>query len=201
LDPTDSHLLLTLFVGSLLGSWHCAVMCGGLASYASLDRKILPYQGGRWLSYIFLGALSGWGGKVFLDFTTDKIHIFVSILVGLFLLLSIHRIWAMPTKNHAVLFFQKLRPNKKRPFVWGLATGLLPCHWLYVYLLAAWTTKDPFTGILVMTVFWLGNLPYLLLFQLFFKDLVYKLPPRTQQWVSTVMIISCLYSVIIKNYF
>jgi uncharacterized protein len=45
----------------------------------------------------------------------------------------------------------------------GLLAACLPCGWLYGFVLAAAATGDPVAGALVMSVFWLGTLPALLL--------------------------------------
>jgi sulfite exporter TauE/SafE len=43
----------------------------------------------------------------------------------------------------------------------GLASGLLPCGWLYVFVAAAAATASPVSAALLMAFFWLGTLPVL----------------------------------------
>jgi sulfite exporter TauE/SafE len=48
-----------------------------------------------------------------------------------------------------------------RALVTGLATTLLPCGWLYVFVATAGGTGKVSDGIMVMTIFWLGTVPAL----------------------------------------
>jgi sulfite exporter TauE/SafE len=50
-------------------------------------------------------------------------------------------------------------PPPVRALVVGLATGLLPCGWLYVFLATAAGTGSAPGGAVLMAVFWLGTLP------------------------------------------
>src|SRR6185503_12294429 len=64
-------LLLSILAASLLGSVHCAAMCGGFVClYAGTgtthDVRVRPhaaYNLGRLASYLFLGALAGSVGR------------------------------------------------------------------------------------------------------------------------------------------
>ena len=65
-------LFATVFFASLLGSVHCAGMCGGfIAFYAGSDATggrarwfgHLAYSGGRLLTYSILGVFAGWLGR------------------------------------------------------------------------------------------------------------------------------------------
>jgi hypothetical protein len=51
------------------------------------------------------------------------------------------------------------RPPATRALVIGLLTGLLPCGWLYAFIVTAAGTGDPLRGAGLMAVFWLGTLP------------------------------------------
>jgi sulfite exporter TauE/SafE len=52
-------------------------------------------------------------------------------------------------------------PGIARGFVAGSLTTLLPCGWLYVFVLVAAGTGGVTTALLVMFAFWLGTLPAL----------------------------------------
>jgi sulfite exporter TauE/SafE len=51
------------------------------------------------------------------------------------------------------------QPPVTRALVIGLLTGLLPCGWLYAFIVTAAGTGDPLRGVGLMAVFWLGTLP------------------------------------------
>jgi sulfite exporter TauE/SafE len=46
-----------------------------------------------------------------------------------------------------------------RPAAIGLATGLMPCGWLYAFVAAAAGTASPPAGAALMLVFWAGTVP------------------------------------------
>jgi sulfite exporter TauE/SafE len=54
------------------------------------------------------------------------------------------------------------RPPVVRALLIGLLTTLLPCGWLYAFVVTAAGTAHPVSGALTMFVFWLGTLPMLI---------------------------------------
>jgi sulfite exporter TauE/SafE len=50
-------------------------------------------------------------------------------------------------------------------------SGLLPCGWLYAYVLIAASTQNPLSGVIIMGVFWLGTVPALIIFARILKKL------------------------------
>jgi hypothetical protein len=53
------------------------------------------------------------------------------------------------------------RPLAVRSAALGLVTTLLPCGWLWAFVVTAAGTGRPLTGALVMVTFWAGTLPML----------------------------------------
>ena len=53
-------------------------------------------------------------------------------------------------------------PSTLRAFTIGTLTTLLPCGWLWAFVITASGAADPLLGGLVMAVFWLGTLPVML---------------------------------------
>lgn len=55
----------------------------------------------------------------------------------------------------------RVRPRSaaKRSYAIGSLTGLLPCGWLWAFVIAAAGTGSPIRGGLTMFVFWLGTVP------------------------------------------
>jgi len=51
------------------------------------------------------------------------------------------------------------RDAVRRAWLIGLLTGLLPCGWLWAFVVSAAGTATPWAGAGVMVVFWLGTLP------------------------------------------
>ena len=51
------------------------------------------------------------------------------------------------------------RRPARRAWLIGVLTGLLPCGWLWAFVVSAAGTASPSTGAAVMAVFWLGTVP------------------------------------------
>jgi sulfite exporter TauE/SafE len=54
------------------------------------------------------------------------------------------------------------RPPIVRAALIGLFTTLLPCGWLYAFVITAAGTASPWRGGMTMAVFWLGTLPVMI---------------------------------------
>jgi len=177
------ELVIPVAAAGLLGSVHCAGMCGGfvaIAGYGVTGPKRLTaqlgYNAGRLLSYLALGAASGALGHA-LDLAGSAAGIgrvaaiasgSVMILWGLGALLETQgvRVFGkrlrMPEGLTRFLTRLGKRPPLARGAILGLATALLPCGWLYAFAVAAASTASPLRGALVMAALWTGNLPALL---------------------------------------
>jgi sulfite exporter TauE/SafE len=180
-------LVITVFTASLLGSLHCAGMCGAFLAIALADGSRsgarahvltqVAYHGGRLGSYVLLGALAGAaGGLVDLSASLAGLQHIATALAGaamiLFGVVSILRLRGVTLQQaHAPQWMQTLsqfgyriamnRPPIVRALSIGLLTTLLPCGWLYAFAVTAAGTASAFSGAIVMAVFWLGTLPIL----------------------------------------
>ncbi len=178
-----TELLVPVAAASLLGSVHCAAMCGGFVALAGDGVRgrariltQLTYNLGRLISYIALGTLAGaLGHAVDLAGSAAGVGRSAAIISG-----SIMILWGLgallETQGVRVLrgrvpvpdrLTRALASLRNRPPVWralllGLATTLLPCGWLYAFAVTAAGTGSPLHGALVMTAFWAGNAPLLL---------------------------------------
>lgn len=179
-------LIPTVLAASLLGSVHCAGMCGGfVAFYAGADmargwRRLVPhfaFNGGRALAYVTLGALAGGIGQ-FVDLagTAAGVQSLAAVLAGAVMvawgLVALARAFgarlpALPVPPPlartytAVARHLRSRPPVVRAGTLGLASALLPCGWLYAFVVTAAGTGSALHGAASMAVFWLGTLPML----------------------------------------
>lgn len=159
----DRSLLLTVFISSLLGSWHCAGMCGPLALFAGRSNKYL-YHLGRGMAYILLGSLVGSLGEkvLFLESTWFRtIGLSLLVLVLIFSFLGHMGFLTQKINPLQMKLFKALHLEKKSGFVIGLMSGLIPCGWLWMNLSTAGASLDPINGALIMGLFWLGTIPAL----------------------------------------
>ena len=180
-------LLLAVFVASLVGSLHCVGMCGPfVAFYAGADgsggaRRLLShavYSGGRLVAYATLGVAAGGIGAA-LDLAGSlagfqRVAAVVAGVVmvtwGVLALLQARgaRIFAQRSKSALSARLSRgfsvvgQQPPVVRATAVGLLSGLLPCGWLWAFLVTAAGTGTPLGGASVMAAFWLGTVPALL---------------------------------------
>lgn len=180
-------LLATVFVASLVGSLHCAGMCGGfVAFYSGADgsggaRRLLShgaYSGGRFVAYSILGLAAGAIGAA-LDLAGSLAGVqriaaiaagVVMVLWGIFALLQIagvkvfkHGSGSSVSKwlGRGISLVGRRPPIVKAATV-GLLSGVLPCGWLWAFVVTAAGTGSALGGVAVMAVFWAGTVPILL---------------------------------------
>jgi sulfite exporter TauE/SafE len=178
--------LLAVVGASVVGSAHCAAMCGGfVAAYAgngarsSLERAAshAAYNTGRLVTYVALGAAAGaLGAQLNLAGTASGIAQVAAIATGIVLLLSgAAGLWPRqklvqlrsrsprgPSLVARALLHARDKPVVVRALLLGLFTTLLPCGWLYAFVAVAAGTGGAPSGALLMAAFWLGTLPALL---------------------------------------
>lgn len=174
-------LALTVLAASLVGSLHCAGMCGGFVAFytgAGGRRQGLghaAYNIGRLAAYATLGALAGaLGAALDLASAPAGIQRGAAVLAGALIALwgtrtlletagvRMARLEPPAALRGAVargVAAVAARPPATRALVIGLLTGLLPCGWLYAFIVTAAGTGDPLRGAGLMAVFWLGTLP------------------------------------------
>lgn len=187
---------LAILTASLLGSVHCAGMCGAFVCFytgsepsAAHTHTAKPallaahamYNLGRLTTYLVLGAFAGaFGAGITQAGALAGVGNGAAVLAGVLMIAwGAHRIATlngvrMPSFGGGpiVAWLQKVlgvlllrvhaQPVSMRAFLTGTVTTLLPCGWLYVFVVAAGGTGSAAHGMLLMFVFWLGNVPALL---------------------------------------
>lgn len=179
------ELALGIFVASLAGSPHCAAMCGPFLAFAAAGDGASPnhggrvpplvaYHGGRLISYLLLGVAAGTlgagverlGNVAGLGRAAAIVSGVLMVAWGVQAFLA-HAGWRprlhAPGILHRTLGAVVGRVGGMSSFaragVIGLATALLPCGWLYVFVASAGGTGSPARAALVMLLFWSGTLP------------------------------------------
>ena len=175
--------LWTAFLLGLIGSLHCAGMCGGFVSAFQLNRPAgvsartleVGYHAGRISSYAAAGALLGAvGGAVF---TQNVVPVQVTLLAigGLMLLvLGISMLFGnrwmrrLEGVGQGVWklvgpYARKVYPPRTRgqAYLAGLAWGWIPCGLVYGVLPLAFVAGGAWQGVVVMMAFGVGTLPSL----------------------------------------
>ncbi|HMP16117.1 MAG TPA: sulfite exporter TauE/SafE family protein [Gemmatales bacterium] len=180
------ELLTTVVAASLLGSTHCAGMCGpfvllllgkpGDSRYSS-SRKLAAYHLGRLTTYLLLGVLAGllgqglnivgWlpgsqRGAAYLAAATMFLCAAVLLLrqIGVPLQhLPIPQAWVKSI--YAGFRWASPWPEVIRAWWMGLLTTWIPCGWLYAFVIVAAGSGSASSGMVIMLAFWAGTLPLL----------------------------------------
>lgn len=173
-------ILLSALVLGLMGSFHCAGMCGPIAIALPLHGNTVPqkifggtlYNIGRTITYGILGALFGMLGQgIHLLGFQQKISVVMGSLMIISVLFpalfrnqfSLEKSWFSVVgklkksigKLFAVRSFSSL-------FFVGLLNGLLPCGLVYIAIAGAIGTGSATQGTLYMILFGLGTIPMML---------------------------------------
>mgnify|MGYP001794314860 CR=1 FL=1 len=178
-------LIGTVIAASVVGSLHCAGMCGAFVAMAvGLDRSgsrtklHAAYNGGRLVTYATIGAAAGVLGAAFdiggqalgLQRAAIGLAAATMITIGVIGLARSFGVRLPKARGPKVLesafvrlhgIASRMTPTKRAAAI-GLMTGLLPCGWLYAFALLAAGTAHPVAGAIVMAAFWLGTLPILI---------------------------------------
>ncbi|MBT7306623.1 MAG: sulfite exporter TauE/SafE family protein [Gammaproteobacteria bacterium] len=204
-------LYLSAFIMGLLGTTHCAGMCGGIVSALSLGipasqrssrRSLIPfllaYNGGRILSYALAGLLVASLGGVLGSLGEGMV---IRTLFGLLssILMILLGFYLIGWWRRAILLLEQaggrvwrnIEPYAQRfiPIrslsqagMAGILWGWLPCGLVYTALTWTLTSESPLEGALLMVSFGLGTLPALLGLGYFSSALVAHLQ---KQWLRT----------------
>lgn len=177
-------LVGAVFAASLLGSTHCAGMCGAFLAFAVAgpgERRApritvhAAYHLGRLLTYLTLGTIAGVigsaadaGGSA-LGVQRAAAMLAGATMIG-FGVASILRARGVRVPKPPIprMMLDAARaghrwagglPSLARAGVTGLLTTLLPCGWLYAFVVTAAGTGDWLGGAATMAAFWAGTLP------------------------------------------
>ncbi len=169
--------VLALMLGSL-GSLHCAVMCGPLVLGMPFRKKrlwlmaveTLFYQGGRTLTYTFMGLLAGLLGSVLSLVIHQKAWNYgigaLFVLIAL-VHLSGKKLKFIDNSQSAVarpvsLLLAKVLKTRFWSLYAGMLNGLIPCGMVYLALGSAVHSADPLRAATFMFWFGAGTIPLML---------------------------------------
>jgi len=176
----DAMSLLAIVLASFLGSLHCATMCGGIAACVGAApstvrraawSRALAYHGARLAGYLALGVVAGLLGAGIEGFGRAALGLadIAGVVMGVVLLgLALRQL--LPARARGLV---QLRPRAPLLTRWlprgntgsaalvGLLTAVLPCGWLWSFVVLAAARADAGAGAAVMSAMWLGTIPAL----------------------------------------
>ncbi|MBX3134124.1 MAG: sulfite exporter TauE/SafE family protein [Gemmatimonadaceae bacterium] len=207
-------LASSVFVAGLLGSAHCAGMCGSFACLASGGdasggrralRSTAAYNGGRLLSYALLGALAGAAGAGLnragaVAGWARPAAVVAGILLILWGLASLAAALglriplldvppALATRVAKAVRAVQERPPALRALAIGALSAALPCGWLYAFVATSAAAGSALGGATVMAAFWLGTLPLMAAVGLGAQRLLGRFRTRLPVVTASVLVI------------
>lgn len=203
---------VAVLIASLMGSVHCLGMCGGIVAAIQPGRSaLLSYHLGRLMAYLALGAMAGTLGGQLLNHPYPWLsHIAAVFLAGTLIWMGT-QIWQgeglhLPLPAWIRLRFEKvigysLKTSRKHHLgsgLVGLSTALLPCGWLYTFVLGAVATRSWWMGGLFLTAFWLGTLPLLSAAPWVLNRWLGKRSAEGRQVGGTILIAAGLFTLLAK---
>lgn len=187
----DANITLaSAFLVGLLGSLHCAGMCGGIVATLSMGSiasqpspparlwlSQLLYNLGRVGSYMIAGGLAAWAGSSLQSHALPQYAHYGKFISAMFMLaLGLYVAgWTRllhPIERGGWVLWRRMEPLGRRllpvrgplhALALGGIWGWLPCGMVYAVLAWALTAPGPLDGALLMAAFGLGTLPMLLL--------------------------------------
>jgi len=160
------EIMLAALVAGLMGSPHCIGMCGGFAAACARPRgSIMLWHGGRLTTYAVLGVVGGLAGGAIPG--PRWVAIAVSVLLLAWFAASLAELVPQPKVPVPGLARVGValvrRESLWARYLFGVATGLLPCGMVYAALAMAIAAGTPLLGALAMVAFGLGTVPALTL--------------------------------------
>jgi len=172
--------LWTAFIVGLVGSAHCAGMCGPIALALPLKSDNwftrvsggLVYNAGRIITYMILGAIFGLLGK---GLHMAGFQLWASIVIGILMIVMVVVpliFKKLPSLNSLFEGYSaRLSGGFRNMFRTGgtislfgicLLNGILPCGLVYVAVSGAINSGDVVSAMLYMALFGAGTIPVML---------------------------------------
>ena len=200
-------VITTGLMMGLLGSFHCAGMCGPIAVAIPLNNRTifsritgsLLYNLGRTLTYVVMGLIFGLLGQ---GLKLGGFQQWVSVIMGVIMVTSV--IFPSLYKNRfdfektAFSFVGKIKIGlgllfRKKTygslFAIGLLNGLLPCGLVYMAIAGAIATTNAYSGALFMMLFGLGTIPMLFAFNMLGNALSGALKQRMNKVIPYMIVV------------
>lgn len=191
----------------LANSAHCAGMCGvfafragaggAAASRGAAPVRFAAYAAGKTFTYLALGAVAGWlGARAAASLGLAQAWLGVGA-GGLLLVVGVRML--LPRRASAPAppwltgpFLDAVRQARATgsPFLFGAATGALPCGVVYLAALQASSSASPIDATVSMAAFGAGTLPVLAACAWLGNGIVAKVGPSRLRVAGAVLVLA-----------
>ncbi len=199
------EIIIAGFLFGLIGSLHCAGMCGPIAlnlplrgrTFAERLLSGILYNLGRTFMYGIMGAIFGYIGQGLMMLGFQR---WVSIAMGILLIISVLAPFVFK-KIHFKQFdlftgfirtaIQKLFTLRsyKGLFMIGMLNSLLPCGLVYMAIIGAIASGNVYYGSLYLIFFGLGTLPLMLAISLIGNAITISLRNRINKFIPYLVVL------------
>jgi sulfite exporter TauE/SafE len=197
-------IFITALITGLLGSFHCAGMCGpiALATPTVSGNRVLSklvYNAGRVVTYAILGmllGLFGFGLKLAGLQQTVSIVAGVVVIAGVLLSSRLGKFAPSSFFSFSAGAMGKLFKQQSFPALLGIGilNGLLPCGFVYIALVGSVATQSAMEGALFMVFFGLGTIPMMFSVSMLGQFLTQHTRSRINTFAPVfAIIIGCLF--------
>lgn len=199
----------TAFLIGFIGSFHCIGMCGPIAlslpyqdvTKAKTAGNVLLYNGGRIVTYSFIGLVFGLIGQ---GIALAGFQQWLSIGLGILMLLAAFSVINFEKNLIKIPFldkgFKKVRQQlarllakksqkKQTLFLVGVLNGFLPCGLVYLAVIGAIAMGNVFKGSFYMAIFGMGTLPMMLSIALIGNLVSLKFRKNIQKIIPYMLVI------------
>jgi hypothetical protein len=184
-------------LAGLVGSPHCIGMCGSFAlACGGRASHTFAWHAGKILTYALLGALAGFAG----DLVPGPTWVASVVSAALVIWFAAGLAGLVPEPALRIPGLTQLatraatRGDLGSRFLFGMATGLLPCGLVYATLGIAVASGSALTGALAMTAFGLGTAPALAVFGLGVRRIAGE-RPWTRKALAVLVLVAGLWVV------
>lgn len=198
---------LSAILLGLVGSLHCAGMCGPVAVALPLNNRSwfarisggLLYNTGRTITYAALGAFFGLAG---MGLAIGGMQQWVSIILGAVMILAVIIPRLGAAKSKVAGLTDSISGLLKKPFIKlfrirtysslfiiGLLNGFLPCGLVYIALAGALVMSRVHQGAVYMIFFGIGTIPMMLAISVAGNILSQKLRKRLAKAIPLFIIL------------
>lgn len=198
-----ASMFIVAFVAGMVGSAHCAAMCGplviGCAKSSGFGMLAVPVQQmGRGAAYAVLGGAAGHIGGSVDGFTATWLgwRAVPAVLGLLLVVLGIRTCIGEPQKSSTNRLLTASRDvirsvsPRWRPVLLGAFSALLPCGLLHSMVLASAGSGSAVNGTIVMSGFFLGTAPPLVLIGFGARRIAARLGGGGGRWLEGIACIA-----------